>query len=141
LISSGESVLRGKFWLMPMIDCMGWLTLLAQNAPAEAPPEAPQTGPFMIYLMGGLAIFMMVQLLFGRSDTKEKAKRDRMIGGLKKNDPVVTIGGILGNVVSVSEDKNEVTIRVDDNTRLKMQASAIREVVVRESKEKEKTSE
>jgi preprotein translocase subunit YajC len=44
-------------------------------------------------------------------------------------------------VVSVSEDKNEVTIRVDDNTRLKMQASAIREVVVRESKEKEKSGE
>jgi preprotein translocase subunit YajC len=124
-----------------MIDCIGWLTLLAQKAPVEAPPQDPQTAPFMIYLMGGVLIFMVVQLLFGRSDSKEKAKRDKMIGALKKNDPVVTIGGILGNVVSVSEDKNEVTIRVDDNTRLKMQASAIREVVVRESKEKEKSGE
>lgn len=96
----------------------------------------------MIYMMGGLVIFMVVQLLFGRSDTKEKAKRDKMIGSLKKNDPVVTIGGILGNVVSVSEDKSEVTIRVDDNSRLKVQAGAIREVLVRENKEaKEKTGE
>ena len=96
---------------------------------------------FMIYLIGGLVIFMVVQILFGRSDAKERTKRDQMIGALKKNDPVVTIGGILGHVVSVSEDKKEVTIRVDDNARLKLQASAIREVVVRETKEKDKSGE
>ncbi|WP_437186389.1 preprotein translocase subunit YajC [Planctomicrobium sp. SH668] len=108
------------------------LTLLAQEPP---PPEASPMGPFMIYLMGGLVIFMVVQMLFGRSDTREKAKRDAMIGALKKNDSVVTIGGILGNVVSVSEDKTEVTIRVDDSTRLRLQAGAIREVLVAKTKE------
>lgn len=118
------------------------LTLLAQEAAQDAAPEnADPMGGFLIYMIGGLAIFMVVQLLFGRSDSKERARRDQMIGSLKKNDPVVTIGGILGHVVSVSEDRREVTIRVDDNTRLKMQASAIREVLVKENKEKDKAAE
>lgn len=85
--------------------------------------------------MGGLVIFMVVQMLFGRTEAKERARREAMIGNLKKNDQVVTIGGIIGHVVSVSEDKTEVTIRVDDNTRLKMQASAIREPIANKAKE------
>ncbi|WP_437225650.1 preprotein translocase subunit YajC [Planctomicrobium sp. SH661] len=109
--------------------------LLAQAPAAPAPEPTPFGGPFMVYLMGGLVIFMVVQMIFGRSDSKEKAKREAFIGSLKKNDPVVTIGGILGSVVSVSEDKTEVTIRVDDNTRLKMQATAIRESLASKTKE------
>lgn len=118
-----------------------WIHLIGILAeePVQAPPPEPGFGPFMIYLMGGLVIFMVVQMLFGRTDSKEKARRDAMIGGLKKNDQVVTIGGIIGNVVSVSEDKTEVTIRVDDNTRLKMQASAIREPIVNKAKETKET--
>src|SRR5262245_60587463 len=102
-----------------MMNCLGFLTLLAQAA--DGAGGAGNGGPpdfkgFLILMMGGLAILMIVQFLFGRSDVKEKAKREQFIGSLKKNDPVVTIGGILGNVVSVSEDKREVTIKVDDNT-------------------------
>lgn len=122
-----------------MIEWLPRLTLLAEEAPAAN--DAPPMAGMMIYLMGGLAIVMIVQLLFGRTESKEKARRDKMIGALKKNDPVVTIGGILGTVVSVSEDKREVTIKVDDNTRLKMQASAIRESLARDTKAKEKASE
>jgi preprotein translocase subunit YajC len=116
--------------------CLDLSVLLA----ADAPAADTGMGPFMIYMAGGLVIFMFVQLLFGRSDTKEKAKRDEMIGALKKNDPVVTIGGILGHVVSVSDDRQEVTIRVDDNTRIKFQASAVRQSLAPASKDKEKAA-
>lgn len=130
------------------MDWMTRLVLLAQaandpNAPApEGGPPAANTGSGMfIWMIGGLAIFMLINSFFGRSDTKEKSKRDQFIGSLKKNDLVVTIGGILGTVVSVTEDRREVTIKVDDNTRLKMQASAIREAVNKETKEPPKTGE
>lgn len=126
---------------------MTQLLILAQDsgsAPAPAQPNAAPPADTMgwtIWMIGGLAIFILVNSLFGRTESKEKTKRDQMIGSLKKNDPVVTIGGILGNVVSVSEDRREVTIRVDDNTRLKMQASAIREVLVKEVKDPPKSGE
>ena len=103
-------------------------SLLAAD-PAPAPAD-PGPGQFMVYMIGGLVIFMIVQMLFGRTESKERNRREQMIANLKKNDPVVTIGGILGQVVSVSEDKREVTLRVDDNTRIKFQAGAIRESLV-----------
>ncbi|WP_437192098.1 preprotein translocase subunit YajC [Planctomicrobium sp. SH527] len=107
-----------------MIECLGRCTVLAADA---APAGEPGMGQFLVIMTGGLIIMMIVQMLFGRGDVKERNRREQMIANLKKNDPVVTIGGVLGQVVSVSEDKKEVTLRVDDNTRIKFQAGAIRE--------------
>ena len=109
---------------------------------AEEAAKKEQGGGMMqmLFLFGPPLLFLFVlQTFFGRSDAKDKAKRDEMVSGLKKNDPVVTIGGILGSVVSVSEDKQTVTIKVEDNTRLKMQASAIREVTSRADKDSGKS--
>ena len=44
---------------------------------------------------------------------------------LKKNDKVLTTAGIIGTVVSISEKEDEVTVRVDENCRLKMLKSSI----------------
>ena len=103
----------------------------------EAAKQAPGGGWMSTLILFGPPILLLfvLQTIFGRSDAKEKAKRDEMVQGLRKNDPIVTIGGMLGTVVSVSEDKQTVTIKVDENTRLKMQASAVREVVSRDEKE------
>ena len=48
-----------------------------------------------------------------------------MLQNLKKNDRVVTIGGIYGTVVNAQKDLDEVTIKVDEstNTKLRMQRS------------------
>jgi preprotein translocase subunit YajC len=76
-----------------------------------------------------VVIAILFQLMISRPQKREQARRDEMLKALKKNDPVVTIGGIIGNVVSVSEDGSEVVVRVDDNTRLKLRRDAIREVI------------
>jgi preprotein translocase subunit YajC len=54
-----------------------------------------------------------------------------MRSGLKKNDRVVTIGGILGTVTMVQQGSDEVTIKVDENnnTKLRIKRSAIDRVV------------
>lgn len=89
----------------------------------------------MLILFGPpLLLLFVMQTIFGRTEAKDKARHSELVSSLRKNDPIVTIGGILGTVVSVSEDKETVTVRVDDGTRLKMQASAIREVVTRDEK-------
>jgi preprotein translocase subunit YajC len=51
-----------------------------------------------------------------------------MIEGAKKGDKVITIGGIHGTVTS-TEDKT-VTVKVDDNCKLKLNRTAIATVVV-----------
>ena len=48
-----------------------------------------------------------------------------MLTNLKKNDKVITTAGIYGTVISVAEKEDEVVVKVDDNTRLKMLKGAI----------------
>ncbi|WP_437205544.1 preprotein translocase subunit YajC [Planctomicrobium sp. SH664] len=112
-----------------MFHCLTLLTVLAQAEPAAPVDAAPPSGGLtqMLLLLGPVLVVMIgSQIFFGRRESKERQKKEELIAALKKNDPVITIGGILGTVVSVSDDRREVTIRVDDNTKLRMQAEAIR---------------
>lgn len=96
-----------------------------------------QQGPSLWPLLVPFAIiFLMYHFMISRPQRKQQSERDAMLKQLKKNDPVVTIGGILGTVVNLSEDGSEVTVKVDDNTRLKFRRDAIREVVVKGEPEK-----
>jgi len=46
-----------------------------------------------------------------------------MVSGLKKNDQIVTMGGIHGTIVNV-KDKT-IVLRVDDNTRIEIDKAAV----------------
>ncbi|MBW3539642.1 MAG: preprotein translocase subunit YajC [Planctomycetes bacterium] len=115
-----------------------WILAEAENA-AKQPPGLS----LFEILIPFLAIFLIFQLLFGRGaqQKRERQRVENLLTSLKKNDPVETIGGILGTVANVSPEKQEVTIRVDDNTRIRMRASAISRVVTDPAKEKEKERE
>lgn len=77
-----------------------------------------------------LVIFLVINhFLVTRPQQRQQSRHNDMLGNLKKNDRVLTSGGIIGTFVSVSEDKSEVTLRVDDNTRLKFRAEYIRGVL------------
>ena len=109
---------------------MNWIQafILAGEQPAAG---GDQPSPFLALLMPLAIIFLMYQFLIARPQKREQAKRDDMLKQLKKNDPIVTIGGIIGTVANLSDDGTEVTIKVDDNTRLRVRRDAIREVVVK----------
>lgn len=98
--------------------------------------------PLLVYFGPVLLIFLVVNAMLGGPDRKEKQRREQLLSTLKKNDRVITIGGIFGTVVSVNEDKSSVNIRVDDNTNAKIQIrlDAIREVVSRPGEETSKES-
>jgi len=64
---------------------------------------------------------------------REKERR-AMLSSLRKNDKVVTIGGIHGVVHSIRDDK--VVLKVDENTKITVSMSAI--AGVERSKEEDK---
>ncbi len=70
-----------------------------------------------------------------------------MMSTLKKNDRVVTIGGIHGTIVAAPAEGGVVTIRIDENanTRIKVNRSAIAKVISdkedQETKHKETVSD
>lgn len=83
--------------------------------------------PLPAFLLIGVLFYFMIF----RTERKRRAQANTMLENLKKNDRVVTIGGIFGTVVNVAKGSDEVTIRVDEgnNTRLRIQRSAISRVV------------
>lgn len=110
-----------------MIDLLKFIVLAVDpEAPNGAPiPEGP---PIWNMLIPAAAI-MFVFILMSSPKRRDQARRDESLKNLKKNDRVVTIGGIFGSVVSVSTDGKEVTLKVDDSTRIKFRKTAIADVL------------
>lgn len=125
-----------------MNSWLNYFTILAddlERVPKAAEAEGQGGWGFMGIMLPALAVMLVLQIIMRRGDSSEKTKREQLIAGLKKNDPVVTIGGIKGTFISISEDKSEITIKVDDTTRLKIEASAIREFGANKSEEQAKS--
>jgi preprotein translocase subunit YajC len=111
-----------------------WPALLAQEG----------GGGGLESMFSGLAIPLMVTLLLMylllmRPEQKKRKDLERRLAGVKKNDHVVTIGGIYGTVVAAVPDAKFVTIRVDDSTgtKLKVLRSAISHIGAAEDAEGE----
>jgi preprotein translocase subunit YajC len=104
------------------------ITLLAEE-PAKQPP-APGGAEVLSSFLPLLVIMVLGYFLLIRSPMKrQEQERKAMLDSLKKNDKVLTSAGIYGSVVGVSEDKDEVTVQVADNVRLRMtKASIVRKI-------------
>lgn len=89
-------------------------------------------------LFAGLAVLFYFLIL--RPESKRKSDHRRLLEGLKKNDRVLTIGGIYGVVTNVQRESDRVTIKVDEsnNTKLDVTFASITQVIV-ESASAEKT--
>ena len=111
-----------------MLDSIHHFLIIA----ADGAKKQDQGPGLLMYLMPLFIIFMLWQFMYSPRKREEKKRAER-INTLKKNDRIVTIGGITGTVASISEDHQFVTIKVEDNTRIKMLASSIQTVVGDES--------
>ena len=100
-------------------------------APAAGDPaqQAPGTGSMIGFFAPILLAFAVMMWLNSRQARKEQDRKRNLIQSMKKNDQVVTIGGIIGTFVSRSEDGLEVTLRMVDDSRIKVRADAIRDVL------------
>jgi len=96
---------------------------------ADAEPAAGAFGPSpWTVLLPYLAVISVLYFVMSSPKRRDQNRRDQGLANLKKNDRVVTIGGIFGTVANVSTDGKEVTLKVDDSTRIKFRKSAIAEV-------------
>ena len=84
-------------------------------------------GTFALPLLGMLALMYFMLL---RPEQKKRKEVENTLANLKKNDHIVTIGGICGTVVNISPGSTTITIKVDEsnNTRLKILRSAVARV-------------
>jgi preprotein translocase subunit YajC len=109
--------------------------LFAQAAPGPAPAPAPAPAAGSNDGFGSLLPFLGIPIIFYlimvRPQQQQERKRREMIDALKKNDKVLTAGGIYGTVISVDPERARVVLRVDDERGVKLAFSkaSIQQVV------------
>jgi preprotein translocase subunit YajC len=111
------------------------LLRLAGGAALFAVEDAPKGGgdpsSLLVSLLPFVAIFVLFYFLLIRPQRREQSRRQAMLSAVKKNDRVVTIGGIYGVVTHVHREADEVTLKVDEatNTKLRVTLSSIGRVL------------
>jgi preprotein translocase subunit YajC len=100
----------------------------------EAPGQGPQpaanstdTCTTQALIMGAFLVFMY--LVFIRPQQRQEKQRKAMLAALKKNDRVVTSGGIHAVVASLGETDATLKIDVDGKVRVRVDRSAITKVL------------
>lgn len=99
------------------------IEIVAQTPVPTGPPTQPggtgKSAGGVPNIFFGLMLAMVVFYIFlFRGQGRKKKELAKMIQGLKKNDRVVTIGGIVGTVVTAKDD--EIVVRVDESSNIKM---------------------
>jgi preprotein translocase subunit YajC len=74
-----------------------------------------------------LLVFLVFYMLLIRPQQKKVKEHQAMLGQLKKNDEVVTSGGIYGKVVALTD--TVVTLEVAPNVRIRINRPQISEIL------------
>jgi len=99
---------------------------------------AAQGNPMMQFLPLMVIMFAVMYFLIIRPQKQKEKKRQAMMANVRKQDRIITAGGVHGVVVSVKD--SEVIVRVDDakDVKIKIDKSALTSVSApRDAKEDE----
>lgn len=83
----------------------------------------PNSAPFVVQMLPLVFFAFIFYFLLIKPQQKKQKEHREMIDGIKKNDQIVTNGGIHGTVVNI-KDKTFV-MRVDDNTKFEIDKTSI----------------
>ena len=110
----------------------------ASDAPASAAPNPMAQMIQMVVMFGGIIGIMWFLVI--RPQKKQQKARQAMLSSLRKNDKILTTGGIYGIVMNVKDD--EVVVRIDDsaNIRVRVARSAVSEITSRDDDDDDKES-
>ncbi len=104
------------------------LVLPASLWAQEAKKAKVQAGPadLLKTFFPIILVFGIFYLLLIRPQQKQAKQRQAMIKAVTKNERVVTVGGIHGKVVGITDDV--LTLEIADNCKIKIERSGIQTV-------------
>jgi preprotein translocase subunit YajC len=82
-----------------------------------------------------ILIFAIFYFLLLRPQQKRQKERNAMLASLKKGDKVITIGGLHGTIMDLTDER--LQLKVNENTRLTFERSAVNAVVNEEEGQSE----
>jgi preprotein translocase subunit YajC len=105
----------------------------AQGAPGAAGPST------LVNLMPIALMFVILYFLLIRPQQKRAREHDTMVQNIKRNDEIVTTGGIYGRVFGMTD--KILTIEIAPNVKIRLERAQVASVVRAgkpEEREKEK---
>lgn len=113
---------------------MSFIPFFLQSATPAGAAGSTGLGSGGLTMMIPLILIVVIMYFFMiRPQNKKQKETEKMIAALKKGDKVVTIGGIHGVVSSTKEQS--VVVKVDDNTKIEFNRTAIATVIVEKTAE------
>lgn len=86
-------------------------------------PEQAANSLFSSPIIPYLAIFAIFWFLVLKPQKEKQKEQKSMLEALKKNDQIVTAGGMHGTIVTVKE--KTVVVRVDENVKIEFDKESI----------------
>lgn len=96
---------------------------------AQAAPGAGGPGP-IVTILPFILIFIIMYFMVIRPQQKKAKEHQEMLSKLKRNDEVMTSGGIYGKVIDLKE--TVVTLEVAPNVRIRVNRPQISAVLTAE---------
>jgi len=127
--------MRLNYWITSAVTTFLIASPVLSQTKSTVPPPTSSFGGIIPMM---LIMFAIIYFLMIRPEQKKQKTRQTMMGGLKKGDKVVTIGGMMGVVHSVKDAV--VVVRVADNTNIEFTKAAIANILT-DNAEKNSTSE
>ncbi|GIP50481.1 preprotein translocase subunit YajC [compost metagenome] len=85
--------------------------------------QQPAGGSLVTMIIPFVIMIAVFYFLLIRPQKKKQSQRSTMLNALKKGDKIVTIGGLHGTIMELTNDT--VVLRVNDVTKLTFDRSAI----------------
>jgi preprotein translocase subunit YajC len=100
------------------------LALLAQ----EPAPDAGEVNLLTSFFGNPVNLLMLAVMLFffiviwpqQRQAKSQQLAHEKALAGMKKNDRIITSGGIHGVIIQANADEPVITIRIDENSGARM---------------------
>ena len=127
------NLILAMVYMTPLISQLTNLLLLAQDVVSDAPNggdveavTGKSRSPFWESAPLFVGFLILFYFIIVRPQQREQKQRLEKMNSLKKNDKVITAGGIVGTITTFSEDGTTVTLKVDDNAKIKFTRDSIR---------------
>jgi preprotein translocase subunit YajC len=69
------------------------------------------------------AFFAILYFLLIRPQRQQQKAHQELVAGLKRDDEIATIGGIVGKIIHLEDDR--ITIKTADDTRVEIERSKV----------------
>ncbi len=100
------------------MDTANAQTTISTTAPAKPVMGAGSPAASLLSFAPFIAIMVLFYFLMVHPQSKEKKKREEMLGGIQRGDRVLTRGGIYGTVADIKEQV--LILKISDNSKVEV---------------------